>query len=121
MCRLGDCFIDNRINDVRHRLSPCESKRPDIGVKMALEPPPSQLCCARERSRFFEQVCRTGDKLKLLFAAKLLIRGSVQIDDAMIFSADDQQGWGTHALQCSESGQIRASSARYNGRDIVTL
>src|SRR2546430_2045494 len=61
---------------------------------------------------------RMRDEHHLLLAGELVVRFFVQLDDAGIFAADDQQRRRFHARE-SAAGEIRTSAARDDGADAI--
>lgn len=71
-----------------------------------------------ERPWLFEEVARVLDDRQLALASKVCISLAIEIDDAMIFSADDEQGWGRDPRE-RLLREIGTSSARDDRLDPI--
>ena len=71
-----------------------------------------------ERARLLEEVGRAGHDRELLLAAQLGERRLVQLDDAVVVSADDEQRRRLDAAQRGRAREVRAPAARHHGHDV---
>jgi CHAD domain len=79
--------------------------------KVMLEPLACQPRHLIERSRLFEEVCRSGNDHQPLLGAELRERRLVQLDNCVVISADDEQRGCSNSRQGWPS-QIRAPAPR---------
>jgi len=81
---------------------------------MLSEPFQGILCHLLDRSRFFEQMCRTRNDHQLLWAAKKPVGLLIHFNHGVIFATDKQQGWCGHVRQMA-FGEVRTPAARDDG------
>ncbi len=89
------------------------------GRKMACKPPRGVADDRLQRSRLGEEVARAGNDLQGFRTFQPRERLLVELNDAIVYPADDQEGWRANPVQ-RVAGKVGAPTTGDNGAYLIT-